>query len=328
MVSTPSYQPTITMADAVQGFVGKSTAYQEVLNSALLAAQHPNTNVMIVGESGTGKEVIARIIHNNSVRRNYNFVSVNVAALSASLIESELFGHTRGAFTGANVQTKGFFLQADKGSIFLDEITEMPYELQSKLLRVIETRKVVSVGSSIETSYDSRIICATNQSLREQMFQNKFRLDLYHRLNTIEIVIPPLRDRQEDIEPILQHYIDKYALELKKPKPFIDKSILNLMQQYAFPGNVRELKNIVERMFILGNSLQWNAALLCKINPFIENPKAIDQIQIDEEELILKALIKAKGKQKDAALALGISEATIHRRITKYNLQQYTRKGN
>lgn len=328
MVSAPAYHPAVTMADAVQGFVGRSTAYQDVLNSALLAAQHQNTNVMIVGESGTGKEVIARIIHNNSVRRNYNFVSVNVAALSASLIESELFGHTRGAFTGANEQTKGFFLQADKGSIFLDEITEMPYELQSKLLRVIETRKVVSVGSSKEISYDSRVICATNQSLREQMLQNKFRLDLYHRLNTIEIVIPPLRERQDDIEPLLKHYTDQYAVELKKPKPFVDKSMLNLLQQYAFPGNVRELKNIVERMFILGNSLQWDAALLCKINPFIEAPKMIDPQNPNEEELILKALIKAKGKQKDAAIALGISETTIHRRIAKYNLQQHTRKGN
>ncbi len=326
--STPTFNPTGTIANTMQGFVGKSKASQDVLNAALLAAQHQNTNVMIVGESGTGKEVIARIIHNNSLRRNYNFVSVNVSSLSANLIESELFGHTRGAFTGAQEQTKGFFLQADKGSIFLDEITELPYELQSKLLRVIETQKVVSVGSSIETGYDSRIICATNQSPREQISLNKFRLDLYHRLNTIEIVIPPLRERPEDIEPILMHYVDKYATELKKPKPFIDKSLISLMQQYAYPGNVRELKNMVERMYILSSSLQWDATLLCRINPYIEAPSEVEEIQLKEEELILKALIKAKGKQKDAAIALGISEATIHRRIAKYNLQQYTSKGN
>lgn len=315
--------------DVSHGFVGKSKAHQNVLNSALLAAQHQNTSVMIMGESGTGKEVIAQFIHKNSIRRSNAFVSVNIAALTTSLIESELFGHTKGAFTGADSYTKGFFLQADKGSIFLDEITEMPYELQSKLLRVIETRKVTSVGSSKEIAFDSRIICATNQNLRDQMFKNTFRLDLFHRLNTIEIIIPPLRERQEDIELILRYYIDLYALELKKPKPLIDNSLVDLLSNYSFPGNVREMKNIVERMYILSNKRHWDATLLCSVNPFItvsEEDKSGKQSC--EEDIILKALIKAKGKQKAAAVLLNMSEATLYRRIVKYNLQKYTNKGN
>ncbi len=321
--------PNQARFDVNHGFIGKSKAHQNVLNSALLAAQHQNTSVMISGESGTGKEVIAQFIHKNSIRRNFAFVSVNIAALSTSLIESELFGHTKGAFTGADSHTSGFFLQADKGSIFLDEITEMPYELQSKLLRVIETRKVISVGSSKEIAFDSRIISATNQNLREEMFLNKFRLDLFHRLDTIEILIPPLRERQEDIEPILWHYIDHYAMELKKHKPIVDNSLVDTLIQYSFPGNVREMKNIVERMYILTNKLRWDANLLCSINPFIIASN--DEIQLQqssEEDIILKALIKAKGKQKAAAAFINMSEATLYRRIIKYNLQKYTNKGN
>jgi DNA-binding NtrC family response regulator len=205
----------------------------------------------------------------------------------------------------------------------------MPYELQSKLLRAIETRKVTSVGSSQETGFDSRIISATNQNLRDQLFINKFRLDLFHRLNTIEIVIPPLRERQEDIEPILRHYIDFYAMELKKPKPVIDNSLIDLLVQYNFPGNVREMKNIVERMYILSNKLHWDAALLCSINPFsFSTGDESKHKQAAEEDTILKALIKAKGKQKAAAAQLNMSEATLYRRIVKYNLQKYTNKGN
>ncbi len=326
--SISSASPLQHKIDHSHGFIGRSKAHQKVLNAALLAAQHNNTNVLIMGESGTGKEVIAQIIHKNSIRRNNPFIPVNIGALSATLLESELFGHTKGAFTGADTQTKGYFLQADKGSIFLDEIAEMPYELQSKLLRVIETRKVSSVGSSKETTFDCRIICATNQDLREKMFEQKFRLDLFHRLNTIEIIIPPLRERREDIEPIIQYYVENYSYELKKPKPFLDRSFIDMMLQYSFPGNVRELKNIIERMFILSKNLHWDDKLVSSINPFnfgIEEKSHLQQS--DEEDMILKALIKAKGKQKEAAILLNMSEATLYRRIVKYNLQKHTRKG-
>lgn len=313
--------------DLHHGFIGCSKAYHTVLNSALLAAQHPNTSVLILGESGTGKEIIAQLIHKNSLRRNQAFVPVNVGALSPALVESELFGHTKGAFTGADTPTKGFFIQADKGTLFLDEITDMPFAVQSKLLRALETRKVTAVGSSKETSFDSRIISATSQDIRTQLSTNQFRLDLFHRLNTIEIIIPPLRERQDDIEPLLTHFVKQYATELNKAIPIIDKSLLETLNGYSFPGNVRELKNIVERMYILSNKSRWDAQLLCEINPFSfadESPESSSDY--NEEDAIVKALIKARGKQKVAALLLNISEATLSRRIIKYNLQQHTRK--
>ncbi|MBN2830401.1 MAG: sigma 54-interacting transcriptional regulator, partial [Candidatus Cloacimonetes bacterium] len=313
---------------STKSFVGCSKAWQNVMNSALLAAQHPNASVMITGESGTGKEVIAQMIHNNSVRRRNSFIPVNIGALSATLIESELFGHAKGAFTGAIMPTKGYFLQADKGTLFLDEITEMPLELQSKLLRVIETRNVTSVGSTKEISFDCRILTATNRDLREQVDSNKFRLDLFHRLNTIEILIPPLRERQEDIEPLILYYLEFFSSELKKPKPILDNSFIDKMAQYSFPGNVRELKNIMERMYILSKVRVWDEPLLCEINNFLFTAPSNDLSQIQSEaDMIIKALIKAKGKQKEAAILLGMSEATLHRRILKHNLQEHTRKG-
>lgn len=313
--------------DPHHGFIGRSKAYHTVVNSALLAAQHPNTSVLILGESGTGKEIIAQLIHKNSLRRNQAFVPVNVGALSPSLVESELFGHIKGAYTGADTPTKGFFLQADKGTLFLDEITDMPFTVQSKLLRALETRKVIAVGSSKETPYDSRIISATSQDIRTQLSDSQFRLDLFHRLNTIEIFIPPLRERQEDIEPILTHYVTHYAKELSKSIPMIDNSLLEMLYAYPFPGNVRELKNIVERMYILSKTLRWDAQLLYEINPYSFAAESLSsQSEYDEEDAIVKALIKAKGKQKTAALLLNMSEATLTRRIVKYQLQQYTRR--
>lgn len=310
------------------GFIGCSKAYHNVLNSALLAAQYQNTSVLILGESGTGKEIIAQIIHKNSMRRNQAFIPVNVGALTASLVESELFGHTKGAYTGADAPAKGFFLQADKGSLFLDEIADMPFQVQSKMLRVLESRKVTAVGSSKEIPFDSRIISATSQDLRGKLSDNHFRLDLFHRLNTIEIVIPPLRERKEDIEPIMNHYLKYYANELSKKIPFIDRSMLEILYAYDFPGNVRELKNIVERMYILSKKSDWDAQLLCEINPFrFASQESFLQEEYNEEDLIVKALLKAKGKQKEAALILNMSEATLSRRINKYKLQKYTLKG-
>lgn len=313
--------------ESSHGFIGSSKAYHSVVNSALLAAQHPNTSVLILGESGTGKEIIAQLIHKNSLRRNQAFVPINVGALSTSLVESELFGHTKGAYTGADTPTKGFFMQADKGTLFLDEITDMPFAIQSKLLRAIETRKITAVGSSKETPYDSRIISATSQDIRTQLMDNQFRLDLFHRLNTIEIIIPPLRERQDDIEPILTHFVNLYATELNKATPVIDKSLLEMLHSYSFPGNVRELKNIIERMYILSNKTRWDAQLLCEINPFsFANEGFESPADYNEEDVILKALIRAKGKQKDAARLLNMSEATLSRRIIKYKLEQHTRK--
>jgi two-component system response regulator HydG len=312
-------------------FIGSSDASKKVLNSALLAAQHLNTNVFIMGESGTGKEIIAHIIHYNSLRRDFPFVPVNTAAINASLVESELFGHTKGAFTGAMHETKGFFVQANKGTLFLDEITEMPIEFQAKLLRALESKKVTPVGSSKEIAFDSRIVSSSNRNIYELMQRNEFRLDLFHRINPIEIYIPPLRNRTEDIEVLVYHFIDIFTFETKKPKPRITKSFIDTLRLYSFPGNIRELKNIIERLFILSNTLQWDADVLSVIN-LSQNQYGLPFAQTigknsHEDEMITKALIQAGGKQKDAAKLLNMSESTLTRRIVKYNLENFTRKG-
>jgi DNA-binding NtrC family response regulator len=186
---------------------------------------------------------------------------------------------------------------------------------------------VTAVGSSKETPFDSRVISATSQDIRSRLTDNQFRLDLFHRLNTIEIIIPPLRERQEDIEPIFTYYIKHYATELNKSIPYIDRSLIDLLVSYEFPGNVRELKNIVERMYILSKKNRWDDQLLCEINPFSFASDSQQQ-DYDEEDTIVRALIKAKGKQKEAALLLNMSEATLCRRIVKYKLQQHTNKNN
>ena len=315
-----------------QEFIGKSAAYMSVVNSALLAAQHPNASVFIIGESGTGKEIIANLIHNNSIRRDYPFVPVNASAISTGLLESELFGHKRGAFTGATTDTKGFFVQSNKGTLFLDEITEMPVEHQVKLLRALETRKITPVGSVTEVDFDSRVISSTNRNIYEQLQRNEFRLDLFHRLNTIEITIPPLRQRTEDIELLLNHFVNLYTNETKRPQPRIELSFLNRLKHYSFPGNVRELKNIVERLFIMADNQVWNENILGFLNPAFQGHEpqssTLSMRVKNEEELIIQALITAKGRQIDAAKLLEISESTLTRRIAKYHLDSYTRKGN
>jgi transcriptional regulator with PAS, ATPase and Fis domain len=312
-------------------FIGTSEASRKVLNSALLAAQHPNTNVFIMGESGTGKEIIANLIHYNSLRRDFPFVPVNTSAINASLVESELFGHLKGSFTGALNDTKGFFMQAHKGTLFLDEITEMPIEFQAKLLRALESRKVTPVGSSSEIAFDSRIVSSSNRNIYDLMQQNQFRLDLFHRINPIEIYIPPLRNRTEDIEVLVHHFIDIFTIETKKAKPQVTQSFIKALQQYPFPGNIRELRNIIERLFIMSSSHFWDADVLSLIN-LGQNNYGTPLVRLygkltNEDDVITKALIQAGGKQKDAAKLLNMSESTLTRRIVKYELENYTRKG-
>lgn len=307
------------------GFIGASASSRKVLESALLAAQHPNANVFIFGESGTGKDVLANIIHYNSIRKDSPFVAINVSALSAGVLESELFGHVKGAFTGAINNTKGYLHKANKGTLFLDEITEMPSELQSKLLRVVETMRFTPVGSNDEVSFDSRIIGTTNRDIYEAIRSNSFRLDLFHRLNTIEIYIPPLRDRKDDIEELLMHYTEFYAQQNKVSIPKISDDFVKLLKRHSFPGNVRELKNLVERLYILCGSEYWTEGDLGSLN-VTENPrhKSTKGWGDPEVERIIHALEQAQGKQKDAAKILHLSESTLCRRIVKYNLEAYT----
>jgi transcriptional regulator with PAS, ATPase and Fis domain len=314
-------------------FVGSSDAHKRVLESALLAAQHPSSSVLILGESGTGKDVLARIIHLSSSRRNQPFIAVNMAAISSSLLESEFFGHKRGSFTGATTDTKGFFLEANKGTLFLDEISEMPIALQAKLLRVLESRRLTPVGSSSEIGFDTRIISSTNRDVLDMISKDTFRLDLYHRLNTIEIYIPPLRERPADIAALLVYYTDKIAKDMKLPIPRIDNSFIEKLQGYRFPGNVRELKNIVERLLIMFKSRDWNAdtlnslpSLKMELGGSVGSDMQNKKMNVERSEII-DALERSNGKQKEAAKLLGISESTLTRKIKNLNLEIYTRKG-
>lgn len=306
-------------------FVGTSTISHKVLESAQIAAQHPNANVFIFGESGTGKDVLANIIHYNSIRRDSPFIVINMAALSPGLLESELFGHVRGAFTGATSNKKGLFLKANHGTLFLDEITEIPFDLQAKLLRVVETGKFTPVGSNEELSYDSRIICSSNRDIYQAIRLNNYRLDLFHRLNTIEIYIPPLRERKQDIEDLLAHYTMVYANQNKLHPPEISQRFIDKIRQYPFPGNVRELKNLVERLYILKGNESWTEEDLIDLN-LIRKPAASEALSWSDPEIgkIILALEQCDGKQKDAARLLGMSESTLCRRVVKYNLEAYT----
>lgn len=307
-------------------FIGISSASQKVVREALLAAQHPNVSVLITGESGTGKEVIANLIHQNSVRKFHAFVAINAAAIATGLVENELFGHKKGSFTGAVNDTKGLFQQANKGTLFIDEIAEMPMEFQTKLLRAIENRTVTPVGSSQQISFDCRIISSTNRDVSRQIKENQFRLDLFHRINTIEIMIPPLRNRTEDIPLLVDHFVSVFSNEFSWNKPHIHPSFIKRLQKYSFPGNVRELKNIIERLFILGDSGDWDAELVEKICLLSDCNKEERGNSLSEKEEIIKALIRCNGIQRDAAKELNMSNSTMTRRIIKYGLEGYTAK--
>lgn len=312
-------------------FVGQSPEHHKVLETALLAAQHPVASVLITGESGTGKEVIANLIHMNGVRSAGPFVAVNVSAITSGILESEFFGHRKGSFTGAVSDHKGFFQQAHNGTLFLDEIGDMPIDLQSKLLRVLETRKVTPVGSTSEIPVDCRIICSTNRNLEEMLRSNLFRLDLFHRLNTIEIHIPPLRSRAEDIPLLIEHYAALLAKQNSQKVPHISMAFITRMQSYPFPGNIRELRNMIERLFILLPNRDWDEDVIDCLPFGGENISAPKQLKIraqNEKEEIIKALQQCGGKQKEAAVLLNISESTLSRKITKHHLEIYTRKGN
>ncbi len=317
----------------ISGFVGSSPKTQKVLESALAAANHPGASVLITGESGTGKEVVANLIHLNSIRGGSPFVAVNVSAISAGLVESEFFGHRKGSFTGATANHTGYFEQAHRGTLYLDEIADMPIELQSKLLRVLETRAVTPVGGSQARAFDFRVISSTNRDLSRMIDQNSFRLDLYHRLNTIEIHIPPLRERPDDIPDLVQHYTQLMAKEMKLSVPLVEDSFYERLHQYQFPGNVRELRNIVERLLIMLSTNVWNAGTLDAL-PSVNVKRGfkapgghISRVRDLQKNDIIDALQACGGKQKDAARRLGMSEPTLTRRIKALHLEVYTRKG-
>ncbi len=307
-------------------FVGDSPQIKRVLQMALKAAEDGDVNVLVTGENGTGKEIISRIMHFGSPRKKQVFAPVNSSAIPESLLESEFFGHVKGAFTDAREEKKGYFELANKGTLFLDEIADMPYVLQAKLLRAIEENRIKRVGSNKEIPVDVRIISATNKNIEELITEQKFRIDLFHRINTIEINIPPLRERKEDIKPLLLHFVNSIAKKKGKQAPQISEALIKKLYQYHFPGNVRELKNMVERAMILSD----NATLLPEDFPLRGEGGSVNvavdtngNLNIDnhEKQLIEQALKQTEFNQTKASVLLGISRDALKRKIKKFGIE-------
>jgi PAS domain S-box-containing protein len=310
--------------------VGSSPALKAVLSGIVKVAPTDST-VLITGETGTGKELIARAIHKSSQRAGHAFISVNCAAIPSSLIASELFGHEKGAFTGALQRRQGRFELAHSGTLFLDEIGELPVETQIALLRVLQERQFERVGGSRVISTDVRIIAATNCDLPAAIASGTFRADLFYRLNVFPIDVPPLRNRREDVPMLVEYFVKRYAENLRKRITRIDKRTLKLCQSYHWPGNIRELQNIVERSVILctGDTLWIDEAWLSgQDGPHPESSGPLTQnVQKYQKGLIEAALAESHGKvagPNGAAAKLGIPPSTLHLKIRQLNITKHT----
>jgi two-component system NtrC family response regulator len=312
--------------------IGKSKVMQQVFDTIRKVAPS-NATVLIEGESGTGKELVAKSIHFNSPRREKPFVAVNCSALAETLLESELFGHEKGAFTGAVSMRKGRFELADTGTLFLDEIGDMSTGLQVKLLRVLQEKVFERVGGTKPIAVNIRVIAATNRNLKEEMKKERFREDLYYRLNVVHIALPSLKQRQQDIRLLLDHFIKKYADERKHSVPVtgIDPDVERLFYEYSWPGNVRELENLIERLMIMSPGGVITPADLPKsfketahddlyIESVPADAKLYDTLTMIEKTMILRALKKTGYIQSRAAELLGIGKSGLNQKIKKYNL--------
>lgn len=316
-----------------QGFVGNSESMRQVYTQIAMVAPTPTT-VFLQGESGTGKELVARAIHNGSSHANGSFVSLNCAALPESLVESELFGHERGAFTGATQTRKGRFELSRGGTLFLDEIGEISLPVQAKLLRVLQERSFERLGG-METLYsDARLITATNRDLAKMVEEGCFRRDLYYRLNVFAISLPPLRQRQEDILPLASHFLDRFARAAGKKAPRLSLAAIDILQRYDWPGNIRELQNVMERSIVflgrenllmpqhlpenLRGGRQAGSADANRMQPLLS---ALDsRLEEIERASIIEALASCAGRQNRAAAMLGISERIFGLRLKKYGI--------
>jgi two-component system response regulator HydG len=303
----------------------RSQTFREVYDLTLQVAES-DANILVMGESGTGKELIANALHRNSPRRDKPFVSINCAALSDTLLESQLFGHVRGAFTGAVMNQKGLIEEADGGTLFLDEIGDVSPAVQAKLLRVTQEKDFIVLGSTRTRKVDVRFVAATNKDLMNEVKEGRFREDLYYRLNVISINLPPLRKRREDIEPLAHHFLKASTRRMKKEVHGIDSDALQALLQYDWPGNVRELENVMERAVILARSGMITVALLplgarretypiaTPVPPLI----ALDMI----EQQHITSILNATGFNKSrSAEILGISRKTLDRKIAEYALE-------
>ena len=286
-----------------------------------------NASVVLLGETGTGKEVVAGAIHYNSARRDRSFIKVNCAALPDQLLESELFGHEKGAFTGAHQRRIGRFEQADGGTIFLDEIVDMSAGAQAKILRVLEQHEFERLGSTQTVRVDVRILAATNKDLLETVNEGQFRKDLYYRLNVVTIKLAPLRERVEDIKPMAEYFLKKFASQLNHDNCTLTSAALRLLESYKWPGNVRQLRNVIERAVIMAGDAPIMPAHLALDMPGegaaagkFAFPEGITRLEDIEKYSIEQALIRARGVQKDAAQLLGISPRVINYKIKKHQI--------
>ena len=304
--------------------IGKSASLQDIFRVVEKIAD-ANVSVLIQGESGTGKELIAKAIHFNSRRAAKPFLAVNCGALPETLLESELFGHTKGSFTGAISDKKGLFRAADSGTLFLDEIGEMPQSLQVKLLRALQEHEVLPVGASLPIKFDARIIAATNKNLESEVSENRFREDLFYRLNVIEIALPSLRERREDIPLLVKHFISRTAKEQNAPEKTFSSEAMSAMLNYNWQGNVRELQNAVERAFLLSDEEILRENLPPKIkneaNNFFEmrDKEGIHPtLEEMERRYILEVMKSVNDDKTNAADILGIDLSTLYRKLKKY----------
>jgi DNA-binding NtrC family response regulator len=306
------------------GIVGRSRAIEEVISRAERVAQTRST-VLITGETGTGKELVARAIHDRSAQREMALIKVNCAAIPETLLESELFGHVRGAFTGATANKKGRFALAHGGTIFLDEIGAMTGLLQGKLLRVLQEREFEPLGSERTEKVDVRVIAATNRDLRQMVSEGKFQEDLYYRLNVIPIEIPPLRDRREDIPGLVEHFLRKHSRRIGKRIDHIEDDALAALRAHDWPGNVRELENTIERAVVLcgGPVIDLRGiSLLGASAPAASLPSAAlhQNVEWAEKETIRRALEASGGVKKDAAALMGISQRALSHYLAKHRI--------
>jgi formate hydrogenlyase transcriptional activator len=303
--------------------VGRSAALRRVLRQVEVVAP-TDSGVMIQGETGTGKELIAQAVHNRSGRRDRPFIKVNCAAIPSGLLESELFGHEKGAFTGAITRKPGRFELADKGSLFLDEVGDIPLELQAKLLRVLQEREFERLGSTRTQQVDVRVIAATHRDLKQMVEEGTFRSDLYYRLHVFPLTIPPLRDRREDIPFIVRHFVDKYSQRMNRQVETISPRTMEALQDCAWPGNVRELQNFIERAVILspGTSLRAPLDELTQ-EPVQSSQTHLSSLEEMEREHVLRALKESNwvtGGPKGAAAKLGMKRTTLAYRIRKLGI--------
>lgn len=302
-----------------ENLIGSSPKMLKIFRMIERLAQNEST-VLIQGESGTGKELIARAIHFNSKRREGSFIPIDCSTLPDGIIESELFGHTKGSFTGAHTTTTGLFRAAEGGTLFLDEVGDLPTNVQAKLLRSLQEREIKPVGTTRSLKINVRVISATNKDLESAVKSGSFRQDLYYRLNVIPIYVPPLREREEDIPLLVKHFIQRFNTPQRKIKG-IDPEALNLLYHYHWPGNVRELENCIEAAFALGRSKLIEAD---DILPKLREPpdEGLMQFTLDEleKEHIKKILENARGNKVQAAKILGLSRRSLYRRLAKYQI--------